>query len=270
MGTQQIKEQIYQSIENGDTVKVLALLQKYPQYKNQEITDDCKNTPLTRSVWRNDFQTVKQLLQIGCDPNITGSRGISPLMWAAKRGHQEMAQILLENGANINQKSNDINCLKQINLLLQNVRLYSDNMKCVYFYYLKIQINYSRVPFEKCPNFYKRPPPPVLIDPVVDPREPITQIILRNLEFKDPPLVERNQLDLNLQPQNSVIGKFRQIINGYSPYPIQQKENLNNDEEIVIQFQKQDQQDELQQQKQEFIIHQFNTDSVNQDHVQFQ
>jgi len=44
---------------------------------------------------------------MGCRVNYSGPRGISPLMWAAKRGHLEMAKFLIENGADLLEKSSD-------------------------------------------------------------------------------------------------------------------------------------------------------------------
>lgn len=47
---------------------------------------------------------------MGCRVNYSGPRGITPLMWAAKRGHLEMAEFLIENGADLMEKSGDALC----------------------------------------------------------------------------------------------------------------------------------------------------------------
>lgn len=65
------------------------------------------STALTRSVWRNDIKLVRLLLGMGCKVNYSGPKGISPLMCASKRGHLEMAKLLIENGADLLEKSND-------------------------------------------------------------------------------------------------------------------------------------------------------------------
>jgi len=44
---------------------------------------------------------------MGCKVNYSGPKGISPLMCASKRGHLEMAKLLIENGADLLEKSND-------------------------------------------------------------------------------------------------------------------------------------------------------------------
>jgi hypothetical protein len=43
---------------------------------------------------------------------------------------------------------------------------------------------------------------------VVDPRESWKQWMLRNLEFRDPPLCERGELPEDLQPQNRRFGRL--------------------------------------------------------------
>jgi len=37
-------------------------------------------------------------------------------------------------------------------------------------------------------------------DPVADPREPVSKIINRLIQFEEPPLVERSDLPIELQP----------------------------------------------------------------------
>ncbi len=34
-------------------------------------------------------------------------KGVTPLMWAAKRGHRDIVNLLLNQGANVNDKNND-------------------------------------------------------------------------------------------------------------------------------------------------------------------
>ncbi|EGR27574.1 hypothetical protein IMG5_193740 [Ichthyophthirius multifiliis] len=182
---------------------------------------------------------------MGSQVNYAGPRGISPLMWAAKRGHIQMAQYLLENGAELLQKSQDKNqftalemaivngqyemCLFLLNQdesqleKLKKWEVYLDAAQGKYLSYVNYEqfIVYlkQKVPFENCPNFYKRPDPPKLHDPVIDPRETWTEFFARNIDFKEPPMVERNELGENLQPQNRFLARLRHYFNGYDPYP---------------------------------------------------
>lgn len=39
------------------------------------------------------------------------------------------------------------------------------------------------------------------------------------MDFEEPPLVERQELPKEMQPQNRFLGKMRSYVNGMSPYP---------------------------------------------------
>ena len=60
----------------------------------------------------------------------------------------------------------------------------------------------------------------VYTDPVIDPRENWKQWFARNLEFKDPPLVERSELPEQLQPQNRNFAKMRHFFNRLTVSPM--------------------------------------------------
>ena len=51
-----------------------------------------------------DFDAVKALIQQGEDVN-KKSTGLTPLMFAARHNHPEIAQLLIENGAKLNSRS---------------------------------------------------------------------------------------------------------------------------------------------------------------------
>jgi hypothetical protein len=58
---------------------------------------------------------------------------------------------------------------------------------------------------------------------VVDPRETWKEWSKRQLEFKDPPLVERDDLPMELQPQNRKYGKVSTFISSFVMSPLTQK-----------------------------------------------
>lgn len=60
-------------------------------------------------------------------------------------------------------------------------------------------------------------------DPVVDPREPWKQWIMRNIEFEDPPMVERQELPEEMQPQNRNFAKLRHFITKMTISPLTQR-----------------------------------------------
>lgn len=47
--------------------------------------------------------------------------------------------------------------------------------------------------------------------------------MLRNIEFKDPPLVERDSLPEDLQPQNRQFAKLRHFLTKLTISPLSQK-----------------------------------------------
>lgn len=58
---------------------------------------------------------------------------------------------------------------------------------------------------------------------MVDPRESWKEWVYRNIEFQDPPMVERNDLPEELQPQNQNFAKFRHFITRMTISPLSQK-----------------------------------------------
>ena len=85
MGAKNAKEALYSSIERSDesmTARILKVrniflitqqirtvfhlinIKMHPELLNSPITDDCFNTALTRSTWRNDKKLVTLLLGV--------------------------------------------------------------------------------------------------------------------------------------------------------------------------------------------------------------
>lgn len=63
-------------------------------------------------------------------------------------------------------------------------------------------------------------------DPIVDPNETWKQWFIRNLEFKDPPMVERCEVPEELQPQNQKFALLRHFITKFTISPLAQKVSL--------------------------------------------
>ena len=56
----------------------------------------------------------------------------------------------------------------------------------------------------------------VYADPVIDPRETWKQWFLRQMDFEDPPVCEREDLPEELQPQNRMMGKVHHYLSRIS------------------------------------------------------
>lgn len=64
--------------------------------------DSNGNTPLILAVQNQDVQKVKELIEKGCDVNITTKIGQSAIWDAFEYNNLEMIQLLIDAGADIN------------------------------------------------------------------------------------------------------------------------------------------------------------------------
>ena len=72
---------------------------------------------------------------------------------------------------------------------------------------------------------------------MIDPRETWKQWFLRNLDFKDPPLVERSELPEHLQPQNRKLGKARHFFTKLTMSRLSQQPNYEPNKEVQSEMQ---------------------------------
>ena len=70
-------------------------------------------------------------------------------------------------------------------------------------------------------------------DPVIDPRESWKDWAKRQLEFKDPPLVERKELPEELQPQNRTFGRLSYMLSRSAMTPLTQKPNFERPQRVM-------------------------------------
>ncbi|CAD8170926.1 unnamed protein product [Paramecium octaurelia] len=234
MGNHNQKERLLRYIDQTKTEKIRSILEISPNLINEDIAKDILQTPLARAAWRNDMALVQLLLDIGANVNDGGSSSITPLMWACKRDNQKLVSLLIQSGADITIRSNQGFSALDYAILHGNYRpaffLFEFIQEILeftsYYQFAKDNdyrfVNYEimithlrlRTPYEHIPNIYEKPKKQQLLDPVIDPRETWGDFIYRQIEFKNPPLVERDELPIDLQPQNRMLGKIRQQING--------------------------------------------------------
>ena len=70
---------------------------------NFDFQDATGKTALIHAVLNNKGQHVDLLLTTGADPNLTDNEEMSPLAYAVKLGNEEIAQILVESGADLDE-----------------------------------------------------------------------------------------------------------------------------------------------------------------------
>ncbi|VAW56573.1 hypothetical protein MNBD_GAMMA07-560 [hydrothermal vent metagenome] len=73
----------------------------------QEIEDDgIGAASLFSAIIKHQTNMIKTLLRVGVDLNLKNIEGTTPLMAAAEYGENDIAKILIENGANIKAQNN--------------------------------------------------------------------------------------------------------------------------------------------------------------------
>lgn len=90
------------AVNNGDTELVTLLLQAGA---TPEEADTLSSTPLViTAVLRNKTDILKLLLDFRSNPNVQNATGQTPLMLAIKEGNNEMIELLIQRGADVNKQ----------------------------------------------------------------------------------------------------------------------------------------------------------------------
>ena len=63
--------------------------------------------PIHDTAFDGDLAGVQAELDKGADVNAKNESGVTPLLWAAWKGHKEVAELLIANGADVNAKNED-------------------------------------------------------------------------------------------------------------------------------------------------------------------
>ncbi len=90
-------KQLITAAEEGNTTQVQDLLAANADTN----TSDTKKTALMAEVFFGHTETLVALLTAGADIDAKNNNSDTALIWAAKAGHTEIAEILLENKANL-------------------------------------------------------------------------------------------------------------------------------------------------------------------------
>ena len=253
MGNAEAKNRLFRAISDNDPLSFKKIIERCPHLVDEPISDDRKTTALTRAAFINRPSIISCLVELGADLNKTGVTGITALMWASARGNIDCINTLLDYGANPYHVDPDGLTASDYSVIfgqyesawilkvrgyechrtseeLQAIRSKKDTL-WVDFEGMLIALQ-GKLPPEVVPPFTVPPvdKEPPLEDPVADPNEPWKDWFDRVLVFEHPPLVERNSLPSDKQPQNTFRGKIK-IMMGIENSP---KAREGADEELVV------------------------------------
>jgi hypothetical protein len=92
-------QDIFECCRTGNTKKLVRILKKQPELTRQ--TNENGFSPLIIATYRNQEQCVRLLLQQGADPNQSSQEGTA-LIGACYKNNQNIALLLLQQGASPN------------------------------------------------------------------------------------------------------------------------------------------------------------------------
>ena len=153
-------------------------------------------TALGIAVKRKNLNIVKLLIEKGADPNYKNDKQLSAIDYAILPGYYNIAAYLYTK---IDDKT------------LKDEEEYEEIAKKYHYRY----VNYQRFLCslrEDVENIeeheYLVKEKVKFVDPVPDPRESWTKWLSRSIDAGETPMVERNSLPEDLQPQNRMFGKM--------------------------------------------------------------
>lgn len=214
--TYSANEYLFWYIEQKNIEKITKTLDEQPELINCDLTVNYKTTPLHRAALNGNMDIVKILVEdYKADINYKTKGGETALMAAAKRDKYEILCYLLSKDANPDVISptgltaldyailqGNYECAKELN---HKAKLTQPKNPFEYFsiahkykyrfvdYEIVVDGIMKGIPEDNIRDFLTKPKKKYE-DPVVDPRESWKNWFIRNLEFADPPLVERRDL----------------------------------------------------------------------------
>ena len=93
--------------KSGDIAKVEEAINNGSNVNAVSAKDNDGEAALIWVAKKGHAEVAEVLLKYGADVNIKSNHGTTALMWTARRGYEEVAEVLLKYGADINAKANN-------------------------------------------------------------------------------------------------------------------------------------------------------------------
>jgi len=233
MGNVDARGKLYDAVEAKNIEKAEKILDKFPNIINEPGFEDAKLNPLIRAVWGGDFEMVKFLCRRGAEVNCMVNSGHKPVYWAAIRDRFEILRYLIEEKEAVYEVADmkGFTCLDHavVNGNYDIAKYLYDKglrFKSLDFYQLEKDRYFQyEIDFESfmehiiegkdsCKLIWREIEPITYKDPVIDPRESWGEWASRIKDFKDPIIIEREDLPEDLRPENrGMMGKLAQYMN---------------------------------------------------------
>jgi serine/threonine-protein phosphatase 6 regulatory ankyrin repeat subunit B len=99
---------LYYASQEGDLAKVKSLIRGGCPI-NEKVAGFFGRTPLVCAIIQDQTNVAQFLIESGADVNLDDRDGMTPLMWVATSGDEQapLARSLIEHGANLDAKNKD-------------------------------------------------------------------------------------------------------------------------------------------------------------------
>jgi ankyrin repeat protein len=106
MGLKLAKEKLFHSIDSNNFSDVKYVLDKYPGLINEYFDNEKSSLPLTRACWLGKKEMAELLLERGADASMPVRNGFNAIFVSAQKGRTEVIELLAQKGSPVDVADN--------------------------------------------------------------------------------------------------------------------------------------------------------------------